>query len=64
MPLQLYTRVTVAGQSILVTPAVAVRLNDLFAAWNELDKQMGYVLPRRLSRATYFRARYADAVRV
>ena len=64
MPLVLTERIVIAGNSIVVTPAVAVRLNDLFAAWNALEKQSGYVLPRRLARATFWRARYDDAVKV
>ena len=63
MPLVLTVPVTVAGHTIFVPPSVAVKLNDLFAAWNELERQRGYVLPRRLARATYWRARYDDAVR-
>lgn len=64
MPLVLYTRVQIPGGSILVTPSVAVKLNDLFAAWGALDKQMSYTLPRRLDRATFYRARFDDAVKV
>jgi hypothetical protein len=64
MPLVLTVPVSVAGQTVLLTPSIAVKLNDLFAAWNELDRQSGYVLPRRLAKATYWRARYDDAVRV
>lgn len=63
MPLRLTVPVVIAGQTVFLPPSVAVKLNDLFAAWRELDKQRGYVLPRRLNRATYWRARYDDAVR-
>lgn len=47
-----------------VTSAVGNALNDLFRAWGAVDRQMGYVLPRRLARATFYRARYDDAIRL
>ena len=47
-----------------VTAAVGNAFNDLFRAWNALQKQTGYTLPRRLDRATFYRARYDDAVKV
>lgn len=64
MTLRLTVPVTIGGETVLVPPSVAVKLNDLFAAFAELERQRGYVLPRRLDRATYFRARFDDAVRV
>lgn len=64
MPLRLTVPVTIAGQTVLVPPSVAIKLNDLFAAWNALDRQRGYVLPKRLAKATYWRARFDDAVRL
>lgn len=64
MVVRLTVPVTIGGETILVPPSVAVKLNDLFAAWTELDRQRGYVLPRRLDRATYYRARFDDAVKV
>lgn len=36
--------------------------NDLFAAWNELSKQLGPVASRRLNRAAFYRARFKKAV--
>lgn len=64
MPLVKYVRLTTAAGTVMVPPSVAVAYNDLFRAWAELDKQAGYVLPRRLNRATFYRARYDDAVKV
>jgi hypothetical protein len=64
MPLVKYVTLKTPAGSILVPPSVALAINDLSRAWFELDKQAGYVLPRRLAKATYWRARFADAVRV
>jgi len=64
MTLVLTTRITIPGGSVLVTPAVGVAYNDLFRAFQSLDKQIGYVLPKRLNRATFYRARYDDAIRL
>lgn len=54
---------TPLGQVRVAAP-VAVALNDLFQGAHELQKQTGLVLPKRLARATGYRARYKDAVRV
>lgn len=48
---------------VAVSAAVAGAYNDLFHGWHELQKQTGIVLPKRLDRATFYRARYKDAVR-
>lgn len=45
-----------------VARPVAVALNDVFRAFHELQKQTGLVLPKRLDRATFYRARYRRAV--
>ena len=64
MPLVKYVRLETPAGTILVPPSVAVAVNDLSRAWFSFDKQIGYTLPRRMNRATFFRARYDDAVKV
>ena len=51
-------------QSTIVSPDYAFNKqeNDLFAAWNELAKQLGPVASRRMNRATFYRARLKKAV--
>lgn len=63
-PSKLTYLVQIPGGSIVVPPDVAQALNDVFRAFRALEKQTGYVLPRRLDRATFYRARYDDAVAV
>lgn len=49
---------------VAVAGPVYAAYNDVFRAMHELQKQTGIVLPKRLNRATAYRARYKDAVRV
>lgn len=64
MALIKYVTLKTPAGSILVPPSVVTAYNDLFRAWFELQKQTLHVLPMRLNRATYYRARYDDAVRL
>lgn len=49
---------------VVVSADVRAAYNDLFRAWHELTFQAGPVLRKRLNRATYFRARYDDQVKL
>ena len=54
----------IPGGFLEVPWAVGNRIADLFQQWHVVERQAGYVLPRRLARATFYRARYMDAVRL
>ncbi len=58
-----YVITTPAGE-VVVSADVRAAYNDLWRGWAGLEKQLGYVLPRRLARATYYRARFKDVVKV
>jgi hypothetical protein len=59
----MYLIETPAG-NIVVPQDVRVAYNDLFRAWSEMTQQWGPVMRRRLNRATYFRARFDDQVKL
>lgn len=63
-PNSLTYEVTVGGSSLVVTPDVRAKYNDLFHGWHELTAQLGRVMSKRLDRATYYRARFKTAVKV
>lgn len=56
--------ITTPFGAFAVTADFREAYNDLFRAYSAVEKQLNYVAPRRLARATFYRARYDDAVRL
>lgn len=55
--------VTIAGQRFPLSPSATNAIHDVFIAWDRLQLQWSYYLPRRLEQNAYWREKLQEVVK-